>query len=111
MALREILTDMKVGFEEEKLLQNALFKADFFIPEANLAIEINGKSHFYPYTTRFNNFTNLKNKLIRSCGYNILNLNSWTLEGMLRDPERKGIKDLLGKTLKTYSEKEKAKQQ
>lgn len=105
LAIREALTDMKVGFEEEKMLPAALFKADFYVPQANLAIEINGKSHFYPYSTRFNNFTNLKNKMIRNNGYNILNLNSWMLEGMLRDPERKGLKDLIQKTVKTYTDK------
>lgn len=106
LALRETLGQMGIAFEEEKLLNDAIFKTDFYIPSAKLAIEINGKSHFYPYTTRFNNFTNMKNKVVRGVGHNILNLNSWTLEGMLKDEERKGLKDLLQKTIKTYQDKQ-----
>ena len=83
-------------------MEDALFKGDFYIPSAKLVIEINGKSHYYPYSTRFNNFFNFKNKLLRNNGYNILHLNSWKLEGMLKDQERKGLKDLLTKTITTY---------
>lgn len=49
-------------FNEEFLLEDSLYRSDFYIPKAKLAIEINGKSHFYPYTTRFNNFSNMKMK-------------------------------------------------
>ena len=52
-------------FKEEHTLDKALHKTDFYLPKANLAIEINGKNHFYPYSTRFNNFTNLKQKFYR----------------------------------------------
>lgn len=97
---------MGVEFREEMMLEDALFKSDFFIPKAKLLIEINGRSHFYPYSTRFNNFYNLKTKIIRSKGYAVLNLNSWKLEGMLRDPERVGLKDLLTKTIATYTTKQ-----
>ena len=100
--LRETLAEMGKEFKEEFMLDKALFKADFFIPSANLAIEINGKSHYYPYTTRFNNFTNLKMKSVRGSGYNLMNLNSWILEGFIRNENREGLKDLLKKTITTY---------
>lgn len=100
--LREVLEEMGKEYKEEELLEDALYKADFYIPKARLAIEINGKSHFYPYTTRFNNFTNMKMKGLKQAGYNILNLNSWMLEGFILNNNREGMKDLLTKTITTY---------
>ena len=68
-----------------------------------MVIEINGKNHFYPYSTRYSNFFNMKTKILRNNGYNIMNLNSWKLEGLLKDPARVGLKDLINKTVATYS--------
>lgn len=97
--MRETLTDMGVEFVEEDILEDALFKPDFHIPSLKLLIEINGIQHFYPYTSRFNNFTNLKNKTTKSFGYSTLHLNSWKLEGLIRGEDRAGIKSLIQKTL------------
>jgi RAP domain len=102
VALREVLTDLKKEFHEEYMLEDSLFKVDFYIPSAKLVIEINGKNHFYPYSTRFNNFTNMKSKTIRANGHGLMHLNSWKLEGMLKDDSRAGLKDLLSKTIATY---------
>ena len=41
------------------------FLVDYYIPQARLVFEINGKDHFYPYTYKKNNVTNLKSKLLR----------------------------------------------
>ncbi len=86
------------------MLEDSLYNTDFYIPKAKLAIEINGKSHFYPYSTRFNNFTNMKMKGLKQSGYNTMNLNSWVLEGFIHGNNRAGIKDLLTRTIKTYEE-------
>ena len=102
LAIREVLSDLKKDYKEEFLIEDSLFKADFYIPSAKLAIEINGKTHYYPYTTRFNNFTNLKMKSLRASGVATLNLNSWTLDGFLRNDNRAGLKDLISKTITTY---------
>ena len=102
LAIREALSELKKEYNEEFLIEDSLFKADFYIPSAKLAIEINGKTHYYPYTTRFNNFTNLKMKTLRASGVNTLNLNSWTLDGFIRNDNRAGLKDLLSKTITTY---------
>lgn len=102
LAIREVLAELKKDYNEEYLLEDSLFKTDFYIPSAKLAIEINGKTHYYPYTTRFNNFTNLKMKTLRTQGHNVLNLNSWTLEGFIRNENRAGLKDLINKTINTY---------
>lgn len=102
LAIREVLSELKKEYNEEFLIEDSLFKADFYIPSAKLAIEINGKTHYYPYTTRFNNFTNLKMKTLRASGVNTLNLNSWTLDGFLRNDNRAGLKDLISKTITTY---------
>jgi very-short-patch-repair endonuclease len=100
--IREALQELKKEFSEEHLLEDALFKCDFYLPKAKLAIEINGKSHFYPYSTRFNNFSNLKMKSMYHEGYNVMNLNSWTLEGFIKHENRAGLKDLLTKTINTF---------
>lgn len=102
LAIREVLSELKKDYKEEFLIEDSLFKADFYIPSAKLAIEINGKTHYYPYTTRFNNFTNLKMKSLRASGVATLNLNSWTLDGFLRNDNRAGLKDLISKTITTY---------
>lgn len=102
IAIREVLSELKKEYKEEFMLEDSLFKTDFYIPSAKLAIEINGKTHYYPYTTRFNNFTNLKMKSLRANGVHVLNLNSWTLEGFLRNDNRAGLKDLISKTITTY---------
>ena len=44
------------------------FVADFFVPKANLIIEINSKQHFYPYTYKKDQVTNFKTKLLRCNG-------------------------------------------
>jgi very-short-patch-repair endonuclease len=105
LAIREALGELKKDYNEEHLLEDTLFKTDFYVPSAKLAIEINGKTHYYPYTTRFNNFTNLKMKSLRSSGHNVLNLNSWMLEGFIRNDNRAGLKDLISKTIATYENK------
>ena len=75
---------------------------DYYLPQARLVFEINGKDHFYPYTFKKNNVTNLKSKLLREWGrsnnkgvnlpaaeigknssYTVINLNVQTLEGLL----------------------------
>jgi very-short-patch-repair endonuclease len=84
IAVREVLRELGVDFIEEGILEDALFKPDFHIPSLKLLIEINGSQHFYPYSTRFNNFTNLKNKTSRAYGYSTLHLNSWKLEGLIK---------------------------
>lgn len=63
----------------EEFLVDKLFKVDFYVPSAKLIIEINGRNHYYPYSTKFNQFTNFKHKLLISKGYNIFHLNSWVL--------------------------------
>jgi hypothetical protein len=51
-------------FKEEQVVDD-LFRADFYIDNLNLAIDINGVQHFYPYTTRPHQFTRFKTKLLR----------------------------------------------
>ena len=36
------------------------FVADFFVPKANLIIEINSKQHFYPYTYKKDQVIHMK---------------------------------------------------
>ena len=48
---------------EEHLLDNS-YKPDFFIPQLNLCIEINGQRAFYPHTRKENQVFLMKNKLL-----------------------------------------------
>ena len=58
---------------------------DFYVPEARLVFEINGKDHFYPYTYKKNNVTNFKSKVLREWkpeSYTLINLNVQMLAGL-----------------------------
>lgn len=66
IAVREILTDLGIEFKEEHFVEDSLCTSDFYVPKADLLIEINGRSHFYPYSTRYNNYSNLRAKITRS---------------------------------------------
>ena len=52
---------------QEYLLEN-IFTVDFYMPEARLVFEVNGKTHFYPMTYRQSNATKYKSKLLRQFG-------------------------------------------
>lgn len=86
-------------------MQDALARTDFYIPSARLSIEINGRNHYYPLSTKYSNFFNLKNKLLKLHNYNFIHLNSWKLEGFINNGNKDGVRDLLEKTIKTYTEK------
>ena len=45
-----------------------MFLVDYYIPQARLVFEINGKDHFYPYTYKKENVTNFKSKVLREWG-------------------------------------------
>ena len=51
---------------QESLVEQ--YRCDFYIPNARLVIEINGKEHFYPYTYKKNQFTLVKTKMLRGNG-------------------------------------------
>lgn len=107
--MREVLNDLlgsSEHYREELYLEDALVQPDFYVPSAKLCIEINGKNKFYPYSTRYNNFTNFKHKITIANDHHIIHLNSWKMEGMMKYPDGKSnLKDLLAKTIKTYEEK------
>lgn len=56
---------IETGYFQEEQKVGHLFRADFYVPEARLIIEINGVQHFYPYTRRPNQYTQFKTKLLR----------------------------------------------
>jgi very-short-patch-repair endonuclease len=89
-----------------------LFRADFYIPEVRLVLEINGVNHFYPYTRKPIQYTQFKTKLLRGnqkhCSeaqgtYNVVNLNTHMLEGLKRTPEN--LRILLEKIINDYRSK------
>lgn len=69
ISIREVLTEMGIDFQEEYHDEETLLSLDFYIPDSRLAIEINGRNHYYPFSTRYNNFTNFKTKMLRSSGH------------------------------------------
>eukprot|EP00347_Sterkiella_histriomuscorum_P023621 403333962 len=106
--VREVLTAMlgQDGFREELYLEDSLIQPDFYIPKSKLCIEVNGKNKFYPYSTRYNNFTNFKHKIALHNDHNVVHLNSWKLEGMMKyEDGRKNLTDLLTRTIQTYEDK------
>lgn len=103
--LKDILGS-ETRYNEECLLEDTLVSPDFYIPEARLCIEINGRNKFYPYSTRYNNFLNFNHKLLKKRDYNTSMLNSWKLEGWMKYDEGKThFKDILSKTIEDAIEK------
>ncbi len=92
---------------EEKVIEG-IFKTDFYIPSVRLCIEINGQTHFYPYTlTKPNQTTNFKQFMLKNNGdlqersnYNVLNLNARILQGLMKEP--KNLKSLIEREIKKY---------
>jgi len=95
VAIREALNSIGVNFVEETVNDITLYTPDFYLPELKLAIEINGNNHYYPYSTRFMNFTNARNKVMRHYGFQVANLSSTMIEGLLRTENKEGIKSLV----------------
>ena len=52
---------------KEFMLSN-LFLVDYYVPEARLVFEVNGKNHFYPITFKKCNVTRYKSKILRNFG-------------------------------------------
>jgi hypothetical protein len=69
IAIREALQSLDVEFVEETVNETTLYTPDFHIPKLNLSIEICGVNHYYPYSTRYINFTNTRNKVMRHYGF------------------------------------------
>lgn len=44
---------------------DGLLRVDHYIPGLDLSIEINGQNHFYPFTKKYHNLSQFKQKLIR----------------------------------------------
>ena len=102
------LEDVIDGKESEvyhEEYQVEYFVADFYVPKANLIIEINSKQHFYPYTYKKDQVTNFKTKLLRcnsqaspdAHDYSVINLNVQMLEGMKNDIPK--VSDFLRKII------------
>lgn len=72
-------------FQEEPFMEDCLYNPDFLIPKHKLVIEVHGKNKFYPYSRTFNNFASSKNRTYRARGYTVMNINTSTLEGMMRN--------------------------
>ena len=89
--------------KEHRLEQ--MFMVDFYLPKQRLVIEINGKDHFYPYTYKKNNVTNLKSKMLREWSksgpqerhYFVLNLNVQFLHGLSKEPRK--LQDFLARMI------------
>jgi very-short-patch-repair endonuclease len=81
------------------LHKEVFLRSDFYIPEHKFIIEINGRSHYYPYSTKYNNYMNFKTKMFRNQGFRVLHLNSWKLEGMINH-NKEAVADLIGKSIK-----------
>ena len=82
-----------------------MFLVDYYIPQARLVFEINGKDHFYPYTYKKHNVTNFKSKLLREWGnsseidqnYTLVNLNVQMLAGLSLEPHK--LQDFLKRVI------------
>ena len=101
--IRELLTDLKCQFTEEQLIEDALVTGDFVLPKEKIVFSVNGRNAYYPQSTKFNNFTSLKNKLLRVNNWSMVPLNTWKIDRMMTSKEQ--IRELLQHLIKTTMEK------
>lgn len=97
--LKRLLEQVKIKFEEEKTFDDCIncfsgakLRYDIFIPELNLAIEIDGEQHFIPVSrfggeknlkdTKYRDF--LKNKYAFETGLNLLRISLYDEEKKTR---------------------------
>lgn len=90
--------DPNVVWYQEKVI-DAMWRSDFYVKSAKLIIEVNGNNHFYPYTTRKDQFTNFKQLLVIASKYNLLNLEPGKLMGLTMNGETKNIDSLISRVI------------
>lgn len=78
--IKDFLKLNNIDFEQEKKLNNSKQRFDFFLPKYNLAIEYNGKQHYYfiPFFHKtqkgFKEYQDRDNKKYQYCKKNKINL-------------------------------------
>ncbi|GFE55609.1 RAP, putative [Babesia ovis] len=68
-----LLDDLKLQHKSEQRV--GPYVMDYVIPKLNVAVEVNGYSHFYHQSTEFNAITRLKYKIVNSLGWKVLSVN------------------------------------
>lgn len=101
----------KEGFMVEEKQIEDLYRVDFFIPSANLCINVLSYAHLYPETMQLNQLENFKATMIKKNGlvradmqvYRVLNLTTPILNACKNDPSK--LESLLKAALKKETNK------
>ena len=104
--MKEILTELKQDYKEDVFLEDTLAKAEFYIPESKLAIEITGRNSFYPSSTKYSNFLNMRVKMLKINNHNMFVAHSWKLEGIMANKDM--VKNNLSRAIQDSTEKVKS---
>lgn len=92
--IAHILGKLNIKYEMEK--KHKTFLIDIYLPELNVAIEINGMNHFIPSSKQFNALTRFKNDILGK-DMRVIHFNSYYLNGKKLDLKglEESIKDRL----------------
>eukprot|EP00371_Babesia_bovis_P000822 XP_001609469.1 hypothetical protein [Babesia bovis T2Bo] len=71
--LAPLLNHLKLQHRAE--VQIGPYVMDYVIPRLNVAVEVNGHSHFYHQSTQFHALTKLKYSIVQSLGWQVLSVN------------------------------------
>lgn len=71
--LSKLLDHLKVQYTAEKRI--GPYVMDYVLPQLQIAIEVNGYSHFYHQSRDFNAITRLKYSIVESLGWKVLSVN------------------------------------
>ncbi|GIX65393.1 RAP protein, putative [Babesia caballi] len=71
--ISRLLDDLKVRHKAEQRV--GPYVMDYVLPQLQVAIEVNGYSHFYHQSTEFNAITRLKYQIVESLGWKMVSVN------------------------------------
>ncbi|XP_953715.1 uncharacterized protein TA17070 [Theileria annulata] len=73
MQLGRLLDELKLKHKSE--LKIGPYTLDYAIPKINVAIEVNGYTHFFHNSKELNALTQLKYKILKDMGWNVVGIN------------------------------------
>jgi len=68
-------------------VQTGIYPLDFFIPEHNLCVEVDGSTHYYGLSQHPLAKTELKYRLMRLAGLKVLRIEHFNMQEMFEEPD------------------------
>ncbi|BAM39548.1 uncharacterized protein TOT_010001003 [Theileria orientalis strain Shintoku] len=73
LKLSKLLDEIKLKYKSE--YQLGPYRLDYVVPKLNVAIEVNGYTHFFHNSRELNALTQLKYKILKDMGWNVVGVN------------------------------------